>query len=144
MALDLDKRWGSLDWWFCEELAQEFYAHTEIRDGNLILNLGRNISKVINREYISRSTRILLNIHCDPLVQMEFHSCKFFNDKALMERVAPYRDDNFRQGGSLHERINQGAILAKGLQENHVLVGKWFISNRLGMSMKHLIDGKVV
>lgn len=50
---------------------------------------------------------------------MKFQSCRLFNGHQksyfLVRDIAPYHD-SYREGGALHIRYKQGAIIVKALQ----------------------------
>lgn len=142
MALGLDKRWGSLDWWLNEGYVTQFFSHLKVEDGVLILKDGR-IQKKIDREFISVFTGIPLNPDYDPLTQVAFEKARLVTgpspeDMQLFTNIAPYASS------TKHLVRKQGNwARTKGLQENQVLVAKWFKANFVGTGLRHLVDGKV-
>lgn len=138
-----DLRFGHSDWFFRLELVNKFRTTASFGEDFINLPLTDNpdgAKRVIDRQYISRITKIPLN----PLFNLADHrQMDAFDimevdenlDYPRLRAIAPYMDKD------LHVSISEKGLKATGLQENVCLVAKWFSQNVLGTSKLNILKG---
>lgn len=138
-----DLRFGHPDWFFRLELVNKFRRTATFGENYIVLPLTVNpdgATRVIDRQYISRMTKIPLN----PLFNLADHrQMDAFEimevdenlDYPRLRAIAPYMDKD------IHVSKSEKGLKAIGLQENVCLVAKWFSQNVLGTSKLNILKG---
>lgn len=99
-------------------------------------------AKVIDRAYISRLTGLAMNPAYSRDTMIAYSNADLYTSGSragptqLTLDIAPYADANH------HYVPLSGIIKTVALQENQLLVAKWYTANFLGLESRHLVNGR--
>lgn len=128
----VEKGWhvmfGNNNWWYRKGACDVFKTHASTQCGQITLALGPGSNAptvAIDRTYISRLIGLPVNIAYNLVEhsQMKDVDILAVDEKGhqyWLDAIAPYKDD------TTHIDYEQKALKSKRLQENVMLVAKWF------------------
>ena len=109
-------------------------------DRSLELRVSKNRVQPLTRQFIGEITGLVPNPNYAMGIMEEYEEAKIFSHPLrdptpLLLEVAPYHHES-------HRIKNFNVLNTAGLQENQVLVVKWFTANFLGLENGHRMTGK--
>ena len=123
-----------------KEYVRAFKDHVKLENGVLVLRLSKNRVQPLSREFIGQVTGLLPNPNYQMGIMEQYEDARLFSTPlreptSLLFEVAPYHHVS-------HRKPNLNVLQTSGLQENQVLIAKWFTTNFLGLENRHNLSGK--